>query len=344
MLFSNIQLLDRDRFEPILLLPSQGPILPFLSALGVDYTIWGQQHEPNGLVRYARAVFEAVSFFKRKRVALLHINHSNYWRPAEILAAKMLRIPVITHYHVVVPEPGPFVALSNLIAAVSKYTAEHSAPRSVPKIVIHNSVDVTRFDRAVDIRHELGFCVDDVVVTFIGQIRAMKGIDLFISMTRAIRDEKVKFLIAGECRDPRRFEGAYSEDFLRAEIVGDARIRYVGYRTDVENMYRASDIIVLPSRSGEPFGLINIEAGAAHRPIVASSVGGVPEVIREGENGLLFDPDNIDSLIAGVRRLIDDKNLRVEMGARARAVVEREFTVKPIRKLESAYDRLIHGQ
>jgi glycosyltransferase involved in cell wall biosynthesis len=94
----------------------------------------------------------------------------------------------------------------------------------------------------------------------------------------------------------------------------------------------------MPSRWQEPFGLINIEAGAARRPMVASCVGGIPEVIRDGENGLLFDPDDFTSFVRAVRRLIDDKMLRAEMGRRARVIVEEEFTTKPIRRLEALYD------
>ena len=97
VLFSNVRLLDRSRFEPILLLPSEGPILPLLDELEMRYEIWGPQHEPNGAIGYARDVVAAARFFRKNAVDLLHINHANYWRPAEIVAAKLLHIPVVTH-------------------------------------------------------------------------------------------------------------------------------------------------------------------------------------------------------------------------------------------------------
>jgi len=340
VLFTNIKLIDRRRYEPIVLLPSEGPILPLLQQIGVRYTIWGEQHEPNGVTRYLRDIAAAVRFFRRNRVDLFHINHANYWRPAEMLAAKLLRIPVVTHYHVVVDRPGPFVKFSNLIAAVSEYTATHSEPRNVPKVVIHNSVSLERFDEASDVRSELGLSTEDVVVSFIGQIRAIKGIDLFIKMARRIPGEAVKFLIVGECRDPERFEGSYTEEQLRAEMGGDARIKYVGYRGDVQNIYRSSDIIVMPSRWGEPFGLINIEAGAARKPMVSTRDGGIPEIIRQGENGFLVDREDLAGLIHYTALLIEDRALRHRMGQRAREIVAEQFTDLPIRKLEQAYDSL----
>jgi glycosyltransferase involved in cell wall biosynthesis len=341
VLFANVRLLDRSRYEPLILLPHEGPIVPVLQELGIRYELWGRQHEPDGALQYARDIVTAIKFFKRNRVDLLHINHANYWRPAEIIAAKVLRIPVVTHYHVVVREPGPFVKFSNRIVAVSEYTARHSEPRSLPKVVIHNSVNLERFDDATDIRGALGLEADDVVISFIGQIRTIKGIDLFIQMAHRIPNPAAKFLIVGECRDPAKFEGSYSEDRLRAEIDGDTRIRYVGYRTDVQDLYRSSDIIVMPSRWGEPFGLINIEAGAARKPMVSTRDGGIPEIIDDGENGFLVECEDVDGLVAATRRLVDDSDLRRRMGERARQIVEQRFTELPIRRLEQVYDELL---
>jgi glycosyltransferase involved in cell wall biosynthesis len=341
VLFANLELLNRERYRPIVLLPSPGPIEPRLKRLGIRYEIWGKDHEPDGKLQYVLDIVRVAKFFKRNHVELLHINHAGYWRPAEVLAAKLVGIPIVTHYHRTIKEPGPFVKYSSLILAVSEYTATHSEPRSAQKVVIHNSVQLDRFDHARDIRNELGLGESDVVVSFIGQIRTIKGIDLFIEMAHRIAGRGVKFLIVGECRDPGRFEGSYTEERLRTEIGADERIRYVGYRSDVENVYRSSDIIVMPSRWGEPFGLINIEAGAARRPMVSTRDGGIPEIIRHGENGFLVEPNDLAGLIRCTTLLIEDKALRLRMGQRARQIVEEQFTEGPVRKLERAYDALL---
>lgn len=341
VLFTNLRLLDRSRFHPVVLLPKEGPILPVLDKLDISYVLWGRQHEPDGILSYLRAILKAVRFFRKNRVDLLHINHANYWRPAEVVAAKLLGIPIVTHYHVVVHKPGPFVKYSTCIAAVSRYTAEHSLPAATPKTVIHNSVDVTRYDNAQNIRDELQLDEDDVVISFIGQIRDIKGVDLFIKMAHEIPGDKVKFLIVGECRDPKIYHGSYTKKMLDDEIAGDARIRYTGYRSDVENIYASSDIIVMPSRWEEPFGLINIEAGAARKPMISTNVGGIAEIIRHGENGYLADAEDVASLTSYTRKLIDDRDLRMQMGERAREIVEEMFTTRPIRELENLYDSLI---
>ncbi len=341
VLFSNLRLLDRARFEPLVLLPYKGRIVPLLDQMAVAYVIWGQAHEPKGIIAYARATAASIRLFRQRRVEVLHVNGANYWRPAEILAAKLLRVPIVTHYHVVVDKPGPFVKYSSLIVAVSAFTADASLPKSVPRTVVHNSVVLTRFDEAHDIREELGLAPQDVVVSFVGQIRDFKGIDLFIRMAHAVAAPSARFLIVGECRDPNRFPGSYTEERLRSEIGDDSRIRYVGYRSDVENIYRASDIVVMPSRGGEPFGLITIEAGASRRPVVATRDGGIPEVIQHGENGFLVEREDLAALAHYTAMLVDDPMLRQRMGERARQIVEERFTERPVRELERAYERLL---
>lgn len=343
VLFSNLRGMDRTRFEPLVLLPAAGPVVPILDELAIPYLIWGKAQEPNGMLRYARAVARSILTFRRRGVELLHVNGTNYWRPAEILAARLLRIPIITHYHVVVDRAAPFIKYSKLIVAVSAFTARASEPKSIPKAVIHNCVVLDRFDQARDIRPDLGLSPADVVVSFVGQIRQIKGIDLFLRLAHAIRAPNARFLVVGECRNPERFPGSYTEARLRDEIGDDSRIRYLGYRRDVENIYRASDIVVVPSRGGEPFGLINIEAGAAAKPVVATRDGGISEVIVDGENGFLVEPENLEGLVRATQLLIGDEALRHRMGERARGIVEERFTTRPVRELERLYDRVLSG-
>jgi glycosyltransferase involved in cell wall biosynthesis len=340
VLFNTIKLLDRERYEPLVLLPRDGPIMPTLDELRVSYRVWGPTRETGrGVVRWLRDVVESMRMLRRERIDLLHVNFV-YWRPAEVLAAKLLRIPVVTHYHAVVPRPGPFARLSTAILTVSRFAATVSEPKSVRMAVLHNTVTLARFDAAHDLRAELGLADDDTVIGFIGQIKENKGVGAFIRMAHVIAGDRLKFLIVGECRDPQRFEGSYTEERLRAEIGADARVRYLGYRSDVENVFRTCDLVVVPSRCREAFGLINIEAGAAAKPVVAMRDGGIPEIIRDGENGFLVDVDDFDAMVAAVRRLVDDPTLRRRLGSQARAIVEREFTTGPVRKLEALYDEL----
>ncbi len=201
-------------------------------------------------------------------------------------------------------------------------------------------VEVERYDRAVSIRHEIGLGDENLLITFIGQISEIKGIDLFLELAKKIESKNVRFLIAGSCKDPKKFKGGYSHEKLLGLIRSDPRIHYLGRRSDVENVYKSSDIIVMPSRWDEPFGLVNIEAGAAGKPIVATKVGGISEIIENGDNGFLVERDDIAAMTNIVCNLMNSRDLRERIGIRARAVVEEKFTRAPARKLESIYQNM----
>ena len=122
---------------------------------------------------------------------------------------------------------------------------------------------------------------------------------------------------------------------------GDTRIRYIGYVKEVENVYHTADIVVVPSRWQEPLGLINLEAGACRKPVVATRSGGIPEVIIDGENGYLVDIGDVAALAEKVSTLINDAGLRQRMGDAARARVEADFTTRPVREFEMLFENLI---
>ncbi len=334
MLFTNLRLLNQDRLTPLLCLPRTGPIEEELRQHGLRYTIWGSFTEPGNPIAYLRSFFRAVRFFQSEHVAVIHVNGANFWRPAELLAAWALRIPIVIHYHVVNDQPGPFTKLCRAAISVSNYTAERSLPATLPKPVIHNPISLERFDGGQSLRGTLGITSDQVVVAFLGQIRDIKGVADFIAMARQIPDPAIRFLIAGECRDLEKFPGSYSEEDLKDMSGEDDRIRYVGYIKEVENIYHTADIIVVPSRWQEPLGLINLEAGACSKPVVATRVGGIPEVIHDGDNGYLVEPGDLEGLAARVSHLINNAKERQRMGDAGRRLVEDNFASLPARQFE----------
>ena len=96
----------------------------------------------------------------------------------------------------------------------------------------------------------------------------------------------------------------------------------------------------MPSRWEEPFGLIAIEAGAARRPVIATRVGGIPEVIVDGQTGFLVPPGDPKALADRTQRLVDSPETRAALGDAAHARVAAEFTARPVRELERLYESL----
>ena len=270
VLFNTLRASDRTIFAPIVLLSRPGPGVAVLDDLGIAHLIWRLVPElEDGLLNYSSGLVRSLRALRELRAELRDVNF-NFWRPAEILAARLLRIPVVTHFHAIAMSPRPLLRFSSAIAAVSNNVAQQAASNGRRIEVIPNTVTLERFDRANSLRPELELDESAVVVSFVGQIREGKGIDSFLRMAHAICDPNVRSLIVGECRDQNYFEGAYDIDRLRRETGGDERIRYLGYRRDVENVFRTSDILVVPSRLGKPLGLINIEGGAVGIPVVTT--------------------------------------------------------------------------
>jgi glycosyltransferase involved in cell wall biosynthesis len=343
VLFTNLALLDRSRFEPIVLLSAHGPAQALLDSMGISHEAWGPLAEPGRPWPYLRRLLRTCLWLRRQGVDLVHMNRANDWRPAELLAMRLCRIPIVTHFHTVNLDHAPATRWSSAIAAVSDYVGRHSDTQGVPVAVIHNSVDLGRFSGGSSLRESLGIGADQVVVSFVGQIRDIKGIADFVAMARQVAGGRVCFLIAGQCRDKASMGDAYTEEELSRMIADDHRIRYCGYVERVEDVYRTSDVVVVPSRWEEPFGLITIEAGAAERPVVATRAGGLPEVIVDGVTGLLVEPGDVPALARQVQSLVDDAGLRASLGCAARARVEQEFTDKPVRTLERLYEALLEG-
>jgi glycosyltransferase involved in cell wall biosynthesis len=141
----------------------------------------------------------------------------------------------------------------------------------------------------------------------------------------------------------------------RASIVGDGPDRpeveaalgdageLLGERGDVPQLLASADVFVLSSRSeGLPMSIL--EAMAAGLPVVASAVGGIPELVADGETGLLVPPGDADALAAALQRLVGDPELRRRMGAASAERAEREFSLEAVRAAHVAlYDRLLTG-
>lgn len=116
---------------------------------------------------------------------------------------------------------------------------------------------------------------------------------------------------------------------------------FAGKRNDIPNIMKALDVFVLPSL-WEGFGLVPLEAMAAQKPVVATSVSAIPEVIVDGETGLLIPPKDSIALADAILKLLDDPELAREMGRKGRVRLEKEFSVdRMVSQTEALYDRLI---
>ncbi|MFN7148908.1 MAG: GT4 family glycosyltransferase PelF [Microthrixaceae bacterium] len=165
------------------------------------------------------------------------------------------------------------------------------------------------------------------VVGTVGRIDSFKGVDVFIRAAGVIAEHQpeARFVHIGPVEHPGSEYQATCRDLV-IEAGLEGRFTFFGYHPDPTELLASLDVFVLPSRSeGLPFALL--EAMAASRPIVASSVGGVPEALRDGA-GLLVAPDDPPALARSVTALLTDRARAAQLGRRAHREVQLRFRVE----------------
>ncbi len=191
--------------------------------------------------------------------------------------------------------------------------------------VIYNGVDAERLLETTgqgQIREELGLSSDQRVVCLVGEVGWRKGQEILLQVAQNLRKEfsSTVFLIVGE--------GNGLVDLReQSQNMGldDGTVRFLGFRSDVPEIMRASDILVLPSRSeGLPNTLL--EGMALGLPIVATRVDGIPELVDHQETGLLVEPNDVPSFQAALATLLADADLCRSLGLAGRRRIIEHFS------------------
>jgi glycosyltransferase involved in cell wall biosynthesis len=157
----------------------------------------------------------------------------------------------------------------------------------------------------------------------LGRIDRLKGHDIFIQAANRIAKthENVLFLMAGRKMED---QPGYHEELVR--MISSERIIFTGFSDNVPDVLRGTDISVLASKLPDGYPTVILESMAAGVPVVASRLGGSPEMIDDGINGYLYDPKYVDQLVERLVALIENKDLRKKMGDEARKKAEKNFT------------------
>jgi glycosyltransferase involved in cell wall biosynthesis len=187
-------------------------------------------------------------------------------------------------------------------------------------------VDLSLYGRPLDsdMRRELGYSPSDLIITSVGHAVPVKGWDILLSSFEEIarKEPHARLLFVGSIHSGQ--ERAYAQSLQDRVRRGglDDRVRFLGQRDDIPHILGISDVFVLPSRSeGQPGALV--EAMASGLPCVGTQVGGVPEVIRDGHDGLLVGREDVGSLTLTIKTLLENKDLRETLGQNARETAKR---------------------
>ncbi len=210
-------------------------------------------------------------------------------------------------------------------------------------VVIPNSINLDEFNRRINVakkKEEFRINNREKVVGFIGRLNHQKGLVYLLEAAMVVTQSvsNVRFLIIGD--GPKRAE--FEERTKELGIAG--KVLFAGFRDDVNELYPIFDITVLPSLY-EGLPIVPIESMGSGKPVVATQVAGTPEVVIDGETGVLVPPKDAESLAEAILQLLQDDALRRKMGKKGRELVKEKYSnERMVKAHKMLYQNLIESK
>lgn len=285
-----------------------------------------------------------VRYIRRTRPDVVHA-HLEMSMTMALPAAALARTPGVGTFHQVYrPMHGRELARERLaveVATRSQATvfvsnasrrsyAEHFRGGRTPPTwrVVHNGIDLEQFaPPAPGATTRLPADLDlgpGPVVTVLAALRDFKGITHAVAAWPSVllRHPDARLLVVGSGEEAANLHRQVDDLGLQGSVT------FAGMRSDVADIMRGSDVMVLPSVFGENLPTVLMEAGGCGRPVVASDVGGIADIVVDGETGLLTPPGDEAALAAALVRLLDDEGLRQRLGDAGRRRMEQHFDAR----------------
>ncbi len=323
------------RYDVVLAAYGEGPLREAAARAGARFVPLRHVRRPIHPLRDLAGLVELQRLMRRERPQILHASSSKAGVLGR-LAAATTRVPIrffTVHGWAFSAYSGLpsllYRVADRLMASLTTVTIcvseqelaaglEAGTCRAERSVVIHNAVDVAAAPRS---RHDRN--VPRLIA--VGRLKAPKDFLTLIRALAALSDAEYEALIVGEGPDRDVVEG-------EIRLLGlENRVQLAGERDDVPELLAVSDVFVLSSRSeGLPVSVL--EAMAGELPVVASDVGGVSELVVDGETGLLVPPGDEAALGTALGRLVQDRDLRRRLGAAGRARAESSFDLSEFRR------------
>jgi glycosyltransferase involved in cell wall biosynthesis len=280
-----------------------------------------------------------IRHFKRLSPDVVHFNQSNpYSQQYTVLAARAAGVKnLIATYHLT-PRARTATLRGRILEKVvtglfkcivvqsegnrGEMTANFSVADEKVKVLANGIVDpgVCTLNEIEELRRELNITKGKHVISCAGRLTAQKGIEDLIDAVVLLDRNDLVIVISGD--------GPLAP-VLRAKVRDyslDSMFRFAGFRDDVWKIFRMSELVVIPSIY-EGLPLVLLEAMAAGKPTVASRVYGLADTVMDGETGILVEPGSPGQIADAVAKLIDEPEVRINMGSKARELFEERYTV-----------------
>ena len=358
--FSTVRLANRDRFDVDLIsgstYGSEGSIEGAVASAGIEILrVPSLVRNPNPW-HDLRAYSQLKRIFREKRYDIVH-THTSKAGYIGRLAAAHAGVPILVH------TPHGHIFFGYFSAGLTAFFTrlERHAARKTDQLIalthrgieehlergvgrrdqweaIFSGIDLAPYGQSIarreDTRAALGIGADDFLAGAVGRLEPVKGFAYFVEAARVVTGNapESRFILVGD--------GSLSGELRsQAADLGD-RFRFPGLRHDVPDLMAAMDVCVVPSLN-EGMGRVLLEAGAAGVPVVASKVGGIPEILRDGETGILVAPRDVSGIAEGILTLHGNPDLRKRMSETARKISAGYSLERMVERIEALYETLI---
>lgn len=360
-ILSLVKRCDPRRFESTVAMAEGSPMRGEFQSAGIRVVPLTLDHR-GGLRKNIVAFRQLAAFLRRETFDVIHTHTSVAGALGRVAARMFTRAPTVHMLHAFASHlyqssPARSAALfverrldrfTDWYIAGSRAMVERGVSQrifSADKVVlIHNGIDLAQFDRDQgdedSAEHSrVRTSGSQVTVGFLGRLEKQKGVEYLVRAAAVVRGQNrnVRFLIAGDGTLRTRLE-----ELSRALGVEDS-IEFVGWASNVAQFLRRIDILAMPSL-WEAFGLSVGEGMAMGKPVIASRIEGLCEVVEEDKTGFLVAPADPQALARAILQLADDPARRLALGRQGRVRVEERFTLDlMVARHEEFYERLIGG-
>jgi len=349
-LYEFVANIDRDHFRvKICCLKDGGFFKESFVELGIPFY--------EGLLRHKFDVFafrKLAQIIKEENIDLIY----TFIHPNTVIFSTLAKLAglvegVVVSFHATGTASGeryvrgfqkPMVRRADALLAVAeehrRYLADVEGLDGSKITVIHNGVDTSRYRPGPPpdgLAQELGLSGSERIVIAVGSLKPLKGFDLLLRAAAGAfaGHEDARLVIVGEGAERGSLEALSASLGIRDRVV------FTGVRKDVDDLLRLGDLLVLSSWT-EAFPNAVLEAMATGLPVISTDVGSVREVVRDGENGVIVPPKDVDALTSALSSMLADPDRMAAFGDAGRKIVEESFRLEDMcRKREQVFANIL---
>ncbi|WP_373493149.1 glycosyltransferase family 4 protein [Aquiflexum sp.] len=333
-------------WKVFIVLPHDGPLVNEIRAEGFEVMMMEhgvlrrQNLNPKGMLLLANQLRKSFFFLsrliKKEKIDLIYTNSN-----ANIIGGFLSlrhRLPHIWHVHEIVLQPKWFKNLleffikvtGDQVLCVSEAVKNNFSQIEPERLkLIYNGIEINTYKQAeYDLKSELGIPSDTILIGMIARVSFWKGQIYFLDIAAQLCQKfpNLHFVMVGDAFTG--YEYLYEEIDLHIQKLNlIEHVSFLGYRLDVPQILNGLDIFILPSILPDPLPTTVLEAMAAGKPVVATNQGGATEMVVDKETGLLIPYDNPEESAVKVQQLIENPELRRQMGRKGQERAKEFFSI-----------------